>query len=206
MGNNGRLIDQVRAAGQRTGERCWPLPLWDEYREQIDSTIADIKNSGGRAAGSITAGWFLKEFVDDDVPWVHLDIAGTAYRDEAAPYLRKGAAGVPTRLLIDWVRARAEHDPDAPGHRRRTGLRRVLTTCSAGRGRASLAQARRPRRSVTPDPEEELAEEDTGGAADSVPARPLVRSRPCRSARRTASPRANGSGTRRRCSARRPRA
>jgi leucyl aminopeptidase len=108
MGNNGRLIDEVRAAGQRTGERCWPLPLWDEYREQMDSTIADIRNSGGRAAGAITAGWFLKEFVSDELPWVHLDIAGTAYRDEAAPYLRKGAAGVPTRLLIDWVRARSE--------------------------------------------------------------------------------------------------
>jgi leucyl aminopeptidase len=107
MGNNGQLIDQVRAAGQRTGERCWPMPLWDEYREQIDSNIADIKNSGGRAAGSITAGWFLKEFVADETPWAHLDIAGTAYRDEAAPYLRKGAAGVPTRLLIDWVRSRA---------------------------------------------------------------------------------------------------
>jgi leucyl aminopeptidase len=107
MGNNGQLIDQVRAAGQRTGERCWPLPLWDDYREQIDSTIADMKNSGGRAAGAITAGWFLKEFVADETPWVHLDIAGTAYRDEAVPYLRKGAAGVPTRLLIDWVRSRA---------------------------------------------------------------------------------------------------
>jgi leucyl aminopeptidase len=108
MGNHGTLIDEVRAAGQRTGERCWPLPLWDEYREQIDSTIADVKNSGGRPAGAITAGWFLKEFVEDTTPWVHLDIAGTAYRDEAASYLRKGAAGVPTRLLIDWVRARAE--------------------------------------------------------------------------------------------------
>jgi leucyl aminopeptidase len=108
MGNHGRLIDEVRAAGQRTGERCWPLPLWDEYREQIESNIADIKNSGGRAAGSITAGWFLKEFVAEEVPWAHLDIAGTAYREEAATYLRKGAAGVPTRLLIDWVRARAE--------------------------------------------------------------------------------------------------
>jgi leucyl aminopeptidase len=107
MGNNGRLIDEVRAAGHRTGERCWPLPLWDDYREQIQSGIADVKNAAGRAAGSITAGWFLKEFVDAGVPWVHLDIAGTAYRDEAVPYLRKGAAGVPTRLLIDWVRARA---------------------------------------------------------------------------------------------------
>jgi leucyl aminopeptidase len=108
MGNNGVLIDQVRAAGQRSGERCWPLPLWDEYREQIQSPIADVRNSGGRPAGAITAGWFLKEFVAEEVPWVHLDIAGTAYREEAAPYLRKGAAGVPTRLLIEWVRARAD--------------------------------------------------------------------------------------------------
>ncbi|HSJ24920.1 MAG TPA: leucyl aminopeptidase [Longimicrobiales bacterium] len=108
MGNDGRLLAQLRAAGQRTGERCWPLPLWDEYREQIDSPIADIRNSGGRPAGTITAGWFLKEFAGEDVPWAHLDIAGTAYRDEAAPYLRKGATGVPTRLLVDWVRARAE--------------------------------------------------------------------------------------------------
>jgi leucyl aminopeptidase len=108
MGNDGRLQAQLRAAGQRTGERCWPLPLWDEYREQIESTIADVKNSGGRAAGSITAGWFLKEFVSDDVPWAHLDIAGTAYREDAPPYLRKGAAGVPARMLVDWLRARTE--------------------------------------------------------------------------------------------------
>jgi leucyl aminopeptidase len=107
MGNDGALMDEVRAVGERTGERCWPLPLWDEYRKQIDSEIADIKNSGGRPAGSITAGWFLKEFVGD-VPWVHLDIAGTAYRDDPAPYLRKGPTGVPTRLFIEWIRERAE--------------------------------------------------------------------------------------------------
>jgi leucyl aminopeptidase len=108
MGNNGSLIDQIRAAGHRVGERCWPLPLWDEYREQIDSNIADIKNSGGRAAGSITAAWFLKEFVGE-TPWVHLDIAGTAYREDPMPYLRKGATGYPTRLLIEWARKRAGH-------------------------------------------------------------------------------------------------
>ena len=108
MGNNGELMDEVQAVGLRAGERCWQLPLWDEYRELIDSNIADLKNSGGRAAGTITAGWFLKEFVGD-VPWVHLDIAGTAYRDvEAAPYLRKGPTGLPTRLFIEWVRARTE--------------------------------------------------------------------------------------------------
>jgi leucyl aminopeptidase len=107
MGNHGRLLDEVRAAGQRAGERCWPLPLWDEFREQLDSEIADIKNVGGRPASSITAGWFLKEFAGE-VPWVHLDIAGTAYGDSPPPYLRKGPTGTPTRLLIEWVRSRAE--------------------------------------------------------------------------------------------------
>lgn len=107
MGNDGDLMDEVRAVGERTGERCWPLPLWDEYRKQLDSDVADVKNVGGRPAGSITAGWFLKEFVGD-VPWVHLDIAGTAYRDEPASYLRKGPTGIPTRLFIEWVRERAE--------------------------------------------------------------------------------------------------
>ena len=107
MGNDGDLMDEVRAVGERTGERCWPLPLWDEYRKQLDSQVADIKNVGGRPAGSITAGWFLKEFVGD-VPWVHLDIAGTAYLDEPASYLRKGPTGVPTRLFIEWIRDRAE--------------------------------------------------------------------------------------------------
>jgi leucyl aminopeptidase len=107
MGNDGDFMDEVRAIGERTGERCWPLPLWDEYRKQLDSDVADIKNSGGRPAGSITAGWFLKEFVGD-MTWVHLDIAGTAWKDEAASYLRKGATGVPTRLFIEWIRDRAD--------------------------------------------------------------------------------------------------
>ncbi|MBX6362368.1 MAG: leucyl aminopeptidase [Gemmatimonadetes bacterium] len=107
MGNDGDLIDEVRKAGQRVGERCWPLPLWDEYRPQIDSAVADIKNTGGRPAGTITAGWFLKEFAGD-IPWAHLDIAGTAWREDVPPYLRKGATGVPTRLFIEWVRSRVE--------------------------------------------------------------------------------------------------
>lgn len=108
MGNDDALLDEVRGAGERTGERCWPLPLWDAYRPQIDSNFADLKNTGGRPAGTITAGLFLKEFVGD-VAWAHLDIAGTAYRDEPAPYLRKGATGVPTRLFVEWVRARSTH-------------------------------------------------------------------------------------------------
>jgi leucyl aminopeptidase len=107
MGNDDALIEEVRDAGERTGERCWPLPLWNEYRSQIDSPVADMKNTGGRPAGSITAGWFLREFAGD-TPWAHLDIAATAYRDEPAPYLRKGPTGAPTRLLIEWVRGRVQ--------------------------------------------------------------------------------------------------
>lgn len=106
MGNHDGLVEEVRSAGETAGERCWPLPLWPEYRRQLDSPVADLKNTGGRAAGSITAGWFLREFAGD-TPWAHLDIAGTAYRDEPATYLRKGPTGVPTRLLIEWVRTRS---------------------------------------------------------------------------------------------------
>src|SRR5439155_439649 len=78
MGNDEGLLAEVRDAGERAGERCWPLPLWDEYRELLKSDIADVKNSGGRGAGTIAGGWFLREFVNG-FPWVHLDIAGTAY-------------------------------------------------------------------------------------------------------------------------------
>ena len=106
MGNDDALLDEVRAAGERSGERCWPLPMYDEYREQIRSDYADIKNSGGRPAGTLTAAWFLREFVGD-TPWVHLDVAGTAYGDEKLSYLTKGSTGVPTRLFVEWVLARA---------------------------------------------------------------------------------------------------
>ncbi|HEX5724200.1 MAG TPA: leucyl aminopeptidase [Longimicrobiaceae bacterium] len=106
MGNDEALLEEVRQAGERTGERCWPLPMFDEYREQIKSDYADIKNSGGRPGGAITAGWFLREFVGD-FPWVHLDVAGTAYGDGKLSYQSKGSTGAPTRLFVEWVRARA---------------------------------------------------------------------------------------------------
>ena len=106
FGTDDELVDELRNAGDRAGERCWPLPLWDEYRRQIDSRVADIVNIGGRPGGSITAACFLKEFVGD-CSWAHLDIAGTAYGEGKLPYQRKGAAGFPTRLLVEWVRSRA---------------------------------------------------------------------------------------------------
>jgi leucyl aminopeptidase len=76
------------------------MPLYDEYREQLRSEIADIVNSAGRPAGAVTAAWFLREFVDDR-PWAHLDIAGTAWAEERKAYQPKGATGVAVRLLIE---------------------------------------------------------------------------------------------------------
>lgn len=105
MGNDETVVEELRAAGERSGERCWPLPLWKEYRKQLDSPAADLKNIGGRPGGSITAGAFLSEFVGE-TPWAHLDVAGTAWGEGSLPYQRKGALGTPTRLLIEWVRSR----------------------------------------------------------------------------------------------------
>lgn len=105
MGTDDALLEEVRAAGERAGERTWPLPLLQEYREQLDSDYADIKNSGGREASTISAGWFLRAFVGD-YPWAHLDIAGVAYGDGKLPYQAKGATGIPTRLFVEWVLSR----------------------------------------------------------------------------------------------------
>ena len=106
MGTDADLVTELQRAGDLSGERCWPMPLWDEYRRQIDSDVADVVNVGGRPGGSITAAAFLKEFVGD-CKWAHLDIAGTAYGEGKLSYQRKGAAGFPTRLLVQWVRSRA---------------------------------------------------------------------------------------------------
>ena len=106
MGNDEALLAEVREAGEGAGERCWPLPLWDDYRDLLKSDIADVKNSGGRGAGTIAGGWFLREFVDG-YPWVHLDIAGTAYTDGDGPHQTKGPTGVGVRLFSEFILKRA---------------------------------------------------------------------------------------------------
>jgi leucyl aminopeptidase len=105
--NNQELADKVVTAGEEAGERIWQMPMYDEYQELNKSEVADIKNTGGRSAGSITAALFLGEFVGD-VPWVHLDIAGTAYTEKRKGYLVKGATGVPVRTLVNLVIALSE--------------------------------------------------------------------------------------------------
>ena len=101
MGNDEDLVAEVQTAGEATGERAWPLPLFEEYTEQIKGDTADIKNSGGRGGGALTAGAFLKEFAD--FPWAHLDIAGTAYGKKGNAYTAKGATGAPARLLVEFL-------------------------------------------------------------------------------------------------------
>ena len=102
LGTDQELIDEVIAAGREVGEKFWQLPLDKEYSKQIKSDIADIKNVGGKKAGTITATAFLKEFADG-VSWAHLDIAGTAWGDPATPFRSKGPTGVAVRTLVEFI-------------------------------------------------------------------------------------------------------
>ncbi len=99
IGNDEHLRDHFIALSKNTTERFWPLPLYDEFSSTVKSEIADLRNSTGRPAGSLTAAAFLKAFVGD-VPWLHLDIAGTAYTDAETPYLAKGPTGTPVRAFV----------------------------------------------------------------------------------------------------------
>ena len=106
MGNDDALVQEVLDAAKRAGEPGWPLPMWDEYKELIKSDVADIKNSGGREAGTITAALFLKEFTEG-YTWVHLDIAGTAYTESDLGTIPRGPTGVPVGIFVEFVRGRA---------------------------------------------------------------------------------------------------
>jgi leucyl aminopeptidase len=92
--------DLVRDVAQRAGDRCWPMPLYDEYFDQMRSEIADMVNAGGRAGGACTAAAFLKEFAGTG-PWAHMDIAGTAWAEESKPFQPKGPIGIAVRTLAE---------------------------------------------------------------------------------------------------------
>ncbi len=104
MGNHERLIQKVQKMGNGVGERFWPLPLYEFYFEGIKSEVADFKNVGERAAGTITGGIFLKQFVPDEIPWLHLDIAGTAWTSKDLSICTQGGTGFGVRTLLEVAR------------------------------------------------------------------------------------------------------
>ncbi|HEX5948734.1 MAG TPA: leucyl aminopeptidase, partial [Actinomycetota bacterium] len=106
MGSDRALIRELLDTGQEAGEPGWELPLWTSYRKQIKSNVADVKNIGNRYGGAITAALFLKEFVGD-VPWAHLDIAGTAFAEKGGDYWPAGATGNPVRTVIRFLERQA---------------------------------------------------------------------------------------------------
>lgn len=104
LGNNEKLSRSLIDIGAELGDRIWPLPLWDFYFDHLKSDVADFKNVGERTAGTIVASMFLKQFVPDEIPWAHLDIAGTAWADKDLPGTPKGPTGAGVRLLAEFVR------------------------------------------------------------------------------------------------------
>jgi leucyl aminopeptidase len=107
MTNDAMLMERVKQAAADAGEKVWELPMFDEYKDQIKSDVADMKNTGGRGAGSITAAMLLKEFVED-TPWVHLDIAGVDNYDRDKGVIVKGASGIPVRTLVNLALQQAD--------------------------------------------------------------------------------------------------
>jgi len=104
FGNTQELVDRLVKAGAEAGERLWQMPMYEEYKDLNKSEVADIKNTGGRWGGAITAAQFLAEFVGD-TPWLHIDIAGTSTTDKERGYLVKGATGVGVRTLVNLALA-----------------------------------------------------------------------------------------------------
>jgi leucyl aminopeptidase len=102
--NDDAIYERFHKANDEAGEKMWRLPLDDEYKDNIKSTIADIVNSGGRWGGAINAAMFLKEFAED-TPWIHLDIAGTAWTEEQKPWIAKGPSGIALRSLVEFVKS-----------------------------------------------------------------------------------------------------
>jgi leucyl aminopeptidase len=103
MGNDEELLNAITKASEKSGERVWEMPLLDECREYLKSDIADMKNSGGKGGSLLSSAYFLSEFAAK-IPWVHLDIAGTAWADKERSYYPKGATGIGVRLIATLLK------------------------------------------------------------------------------------------------------
>ena len=103
MGNDDEFVSRIIEIGKKSGEKFWALPMWQEYRDNMNSDVADMKNTGTRYGGASAAGMFLKEFVTDKVKWAHLDVAGTAFLEKPQNGFSKGASGVGVRTLLNYI-------------------------------------------------------------------------------------------------------
>lgn len=103
MGNNDKFVKDLIKIGEYSGEKYWQLPMWQEYRDNMNSDVADMKNTGTRYGGASAAGMFLKEFVTDNVKWAHLDVAGTAFLDKPQKEFCKGATGIGVRTILNYI-------------------------------------------------------------------------------------------------------
>ena len=103
MGNNDEFVKELIKSGEYVGEKFWQLPMWQEYRDNLKSDVADMRNTGARYGGASSAGMFLKEFVTDQVRWAHLDVAGTAFLDKPQHEFSKGATGVGVRTILNYL-------------------------------------------------------------------------------------------------------
>ncbi|MBE7712329.1 MAG: leucyl aminopeptidase [Cyanobacteria bacterium SIG26] len=103
MGNNDEFVKKLIETGKNTGEKFWQLPMWQEYRDNMNSDVADMKNTGSRYGGASAAGMFLKEFVCDNVKWAHMDVAGTAFLEKPQKEFSKGATGVGVRTILNYI-------------------------------------------------------------------------------------------------------
>jgi leucyl aminopeptidase len=145
IGSDRQLIDALLAAGREEGEQGWELPLWTDYRRHIESSVADVKNIGIRWGGAITAALFLKEFVGD-IPWAHLDVAGTAFADQPGDVWPRGATGSPARTLIRYIEGQTGRGRASPTSAPKTSALRKASRTPSGRSAASKRASARRRR------------------------------------------------------------
>jgi leucyl aminopeptidase len=103
MGNNRVLLDKIKFSGDNVYERVWEMPVFEECKDYLKSDIADLKNTGGKSGALVSSAYFLSEFAGG-TPWVHLDIAGTAWLEKEKPYSPKGASGVGVRLILNLIK------------------------------------------------------------------------------------------------------
>jgi leucyl aminopeptidase len=142
MGNDRDVIRGLLDAGEAEGEPGWELPLWQSYRKQIDSNIADVKNIGNRYGGAITAALFLKEFVGE-VPWAHMDIAGVAFAERPGDYWPKGATGNPVRTIVRFVQQHAGAKREGRPTQKRSTAKRQAAAKRSGSRRKTAARSTR---------------------------------------------------------------